>query len=220
MKVNIYIATSSHVHFANAICELYIISAQERRTGIAKRTPEYITQKIEEGKAVIALSEEGELAGFSYIECWGHSQFVANSGLVVAHKFRKTGLARAIKVNIFELSRKLYPNAMIFSITTGLPVMKLNTELGYHPVTFSELTDDPEFWAGCDTCRNVDILKRNDYKMCLCYALLYNPKIRRPKSKLKHVTQVEIDPEKQKRTRVGALKEFFYPLKNLLNIKK
>ncbi|AGY53059.1 Acetyltransferase Family Protein [Bacteroidales bacterium CF] len=150
------------------------ISAQERGTGIAKRSPEYVAEKMIAGKAVIALAGE-VFAGFSYIETWSHSRFVANSGLIIAHEFRKSGLARRVKAKVFELSRKLYPEAKIFSITTGLAVMKLNTELGFKPVTFSELTDDEEFWKGCQGCINFDVLQRNNRKMCLCTGLLYDP---------------------------------------------
>ncbi len=167
-------ANISHVKYAERICELVFISAQERGTGIAKRTPEYIAEKMIAGKAVIAIAGE-EVVGFSYIETWSHSKFVANSGLVIAHDYRQSGLARRVKAKIFEHSRKLYPDAKIFSITTGLAVMKLNTELGFRPVTFSELTDDKEFWKGCEGCRNFDILQRNDHKMCLCTGLLYDP---------------------------------------------
>ena len=53
--------------------------------------------------------------------------------------------AKAIKEKIFKLSREKYPNAKIFGLTTGLAVMKINSELGYEPVTYSELTqDDPD----------------------------------------------------------------------------
>jgi hypothetical protein len=178
-KIVICEATESHVKFAERICELMYISAQERGTGIAKRDPEYIKKKMRDGKAVIAMDGE-ELAGFSYIETWGHKQFVANSGLIVAHAYRKIGLSRHIKRKIFELSKKLYPKAKIFSITTGPAVMKINYELGFRPVPFTELTEDPEFWAGCRGCRNYDILERNNYKMCLCTALLYDPAYKRP----------------------------------------
>lgn len=176
MKIDIYVADESHVIYAEKICELVYISAQERGTGIANRSPEYIKEKIMDGKAVIAIAEDGTLAGFSYIETWSHTKFVANSGLIVAHQFRKTGLAKRIKEKTFELSRKMFPYAKIFSITTGLAVMKINSQMGYKPVPFSELTDDKEFWAGCQGCRNFDILERNNYKMCLCTALLYDPK--------------------------------------------
>ena len=183
MKVNIYVADESHVVYAEQICDLIYISAQERGTGIAKRTPEYVKQKMLDGKAVIALAEDGTLAGYSYIETWSHAKFVANSGLIVAHRFRKTGLARRIKQKIFELSRTMFPYAKIFSITTGLAVMKINSDLGYRPVSFSELTDDKEFWEGCRGCRNFDILERNDYRMCLCTALLYDPATAKNKDK-------------------------------------
>ena len=175
MKVNIYVANESHVIYAEQICELVYISAQDRGTGIAKRSPEYIQEKMRDGKAVIALTDDGTFAGYAYIETWSHTKFVANSGLIVAHQFRKTGLARRIKQKIFELSRTMYPYAKIFSITTGLAVMKINSDLGYRPVPFSELTNDKEFWEGCRGCRNFDILERNNYKMCLCTALLYDP---------------------------------------------
>ncbi len=175
MDISVIVANESHTKYAQAICDEIYLSAQERGTGIAKRTPEYIISKILAGKAVIAVTEDGEFAGFSYIESWGHSKFVANSGLIVAHKYRKIGLAKRIKTEIFKLSRKLYPEAKIFSITTGLAVMKINTSLGFKPVTFSELTDDEEFWKGCEGCKNFDILTRNEYRLCLCTGLLYDP---------------------------------------------
>src|SRR5574344_14433 len=188
MKVNIYVANESHTKYAEEICKLVYLSAQERGTGIAKRSPEYIKEKMRDGKAVIALTEEGTFAGYSYIETWSHTKFVANSGLIVAHKFRKTKLARRIKKRVFELSIEMYPYAKIFSITTGLAVMKINTELGYKPVPFSELTDDKEFWMGCKGCRNFDILERNNFKMCLCTALLYDPPIATKHKSVKNST--------------------------------
>lgn len=174
MNVEIHIADSSYAGYAQEICDLIYESAQARGTGIAKRSAEYIAQKIHAGKAVIALDGD-KLVGFSYIETWGHKKFVANSGLVVHPDYRNQGMAKKIKRKIFDLSRKLYPQAKIFSITTGLAVMKMNTELGFKPVPFSELTDDKEFWKGCQGCRNFDILERNNYKMCLCTGLLFNP---------------------------------------------
>ena len=175
MKVNIYVADESHAVYAEEICELVFVSAQERGTGIAKRSPEYVKEKMRDHKAVIAIAVDGSFAGFSYIETWSHTKFVANSGLIVAHQFRKTGLAKRIKQEIFNLSRKMYPYAKIFSITTGLAVMKINSQLGFRPVPFSELTDDDEFWRGCKGCKNYDILERNNRKMCLCTGLLYDP---------------------------------------------
>ena len=90
-------------------------------------------------------------------------------------EFRGHGLAKAIKAEAFKLSRKKFPDAKIFGLTTGLAVMKINSELGYKPVTFSELTDDEEFWKGCQSCVNYDILQRTQRKHCLCTGMLYDP---------------------------------------------
>lgn len=151
-------------------------SAAARGTGIAKRSPDYIEQKIDEGKAVIAITDHNEWVGFCYIETWGHGEYVANSGLIVAPAFRKSGVAKSIKQKIFELSRKKYPNSKIFGLTTGLAVMKINSDLGYEPVTYSELTQDDTFWAGCKSCVNYEILMSKDRKNCMCTAMLYDPK--------------------------------------------
>ena len=175
MQIDVLVADASHVTYADEICEEILISARERGTGIARRTPEYIIDKMLAGKAVIAVAEDGRFAGFSYIETWGGKQYVANSGLIVAHGFRGLGLAMRIKSRIFKLSRELYPQAKIFSITTGAAVMKMNYELGFRPVTFAALTDDPEFWKGCQGCRNYSILEANEHRMCLCTGLLNDP---------------------------------------------
>ncbi|MBK7097540.1 MAG: GNAT family N-acetyltransferase [Sphingobacteriales bacterium] len=151
-------------------------SANARGTGIAKRSPDYIEKKIDEEKAVIALTKDGKWVGFCYIETWTHNEYVANSGLIVAPEYRKGGVARKIKQTIFQLSRTKYPDAKIFGLTTGLAVMKINSELGYEPVTYSELTQDDDFWAGCKSCVNYDILMSKDRKNCLCTGMLYDPK--------------------------------------------
>ena len=175
MHIDVLVADASHFVYADEICEEILVSARERGTGIARRTPEYIQEKMAAGKAIIAVSETGEFAGFSYIETWGGKEYVANSGLIVAHKFRGIGLAMRIKERVFQHSREMFPNAKIFSITTGAAVMKMNYELGFRPVTFAALTDDPEFWKGCQGCRNYQILEANEYRMCLCTGLLYDP---------------------------------------------
>jgi hypothetical protein len=171
----VQVANEHHLHYASIICDEMESSAKARGTGIAKRTPAYLEQKMLEGKAVIALTKTNEWAGFCYIETWSHGNYVANSGLIVAPQFRKSGLAKAIKSKIFELSRKKYPAAKIFGLTTGLAVMKINSDLGYEPVTYSELTQDEAFWKGCQSCVNVEILKSKDRKNCLCTAMLYDP---------------------------------------------
>lgn len=173
---NIYIASESDFKFAEEICTEMEESAKARGTGIAKRSPEYIKKKMSEGKAVVAISSIGEWAGFCYIETWSHGEYVANSGLIVKPVFRKSGLAKSIKQKIFELSRKTYPDSKIFGLTTGLAVMKINSELGYEPVTYSELTQDEAFWAGCKSCVNYEILMSKERKNCMCTAMLYDPK--------------------------------------------
>ncbi|MCY7290565.1 MAG: GNAT family N-acetyltransferase, partial [Ferruginibacter sp.] len=157
-QFDIIIATQEHLNFAVIIASEMESSAKARGTGIARRTPEYIQQKMLEGKAVVAFSKDGIWAGFCYIETWSHGQYVANSGLIVAPQFRKSGLAKAIKKKIFALSRTTYPDAKLFGLTTGLAVMKINSDLGYEPVTYSELTQDDAFWAGCKSCVNYEIL--------------------------------------------------------------
>ena len=175
--MDIVIANESHIKYANIISETISESAKVRGTGIAKRTPDYIIKRLVNGNAVIALDQD-KFAGFCYIEVWGHQKFVANSGLIVHPDYRNQGLAKKIKKTIFELSLKKFPEAKIFGITTGLAVMKMNYELGYKPVTFSELTDDPDFWKGCQTCKNFDILTRTEQKMCLCTGMLYDPALK------------------------------------------
>lgn len=174
-SINIIFAQAEHADYAEQICQLIYESALQRGTGIARRSPEYIASKITGGKAVVALDGD-KLVGFSYIECWGHGDYVATSGLIVDPEYRHLGLAGEIKKRTFELARLRFPFAKLFSITTSLPVMKLNTRLGYKPVTFSELTQDDEFWQGCEGCCNYDILKRNNRRMCLCTGMLYDPK--------------------------------------------
>lgn len=172
--MKITIADKTHSIYANIICDTIEESANVRGTGIARRTPDYVISKMKNGNAVIAL-ENNEFAGFCYIETWEGKTFVANSGLIVHPNFRGQGLAKKIKKEIFELSRKKYPNSKIFSITTGLAVLKMNTDLGYKPVTFSELTKDQTFWNGCQTCKNFDVLQRTEQTMCLCTGMLFDP---------------------------------------------
>ena len=180
--MDIVVANESHFKYAQVICDTIADSAKVRGTGIAKRTPEYIMKRLQNGNAIIALDGD-KFAGFCYIEVWGNKDFVANSGLIVHPDYRNQGLAKQIKKAVFNLSRKKFPDAKIFGITTGLAVMKMNYELGYKPVTFSELTDDPEFWKGCQTCKNFDILTRTDRKMCLCTGMLYDPNAKKSEPK-------------------------------------
>lgn len=174
-KITVRIATPDDKHYAETITQEMEESAKARGTGIAKRSPDYIKMKMDEGKAVIAHMPDGTWVGFCYIEAWEHGKYVANSGLIVSPPFRKTGVATEIKRTVFNLSRLKYPDAKIFGLTTGLAVMKINSDLGYEPVTYSELTNDEEFWKGCQSCVNYDILMSKGRKNCMCTAMLYDP---------------------------------------------
>jgi len=174
MEIEVVVANENHIKYVQTILDTIEAAAKVRGTGIAKRSTEYVEQKMREGKAIIALAGD-EFAGFCYIESWGNKKYVANSGLIVVEKFRGHGLAKRIKQKSFELSRQMFPDAKLFGLTSGAAVMKINTELGYVPVTFAELTDDEAFWRGCQGCINSDILERTDRKYCICTAMLYDP---------------------------------------------
>ena len=176
VEIEVIVADASHEKYVDEILETISAAAKVRGTGIAKRTHEYVAQKMREGKAVIALAgEEKEFAGFCYIESWGNKQYVANSGLIVVDKFRRRGLAKRIKKTAFDLSRRMWPEAKLFGLTSGGAVMRINTELGYVPVPFAELTDDEAFWRGCEGCCNHDVLERTGRRYCICTAMLYDP---------------------------------------------
>ena len=173
-EIQVFVAGAEHEVYVDTILQTIADAAKVRGTGIAKRTHEYLTTKMKEAKAVIALSGN-RFAGFSYIETWGNKQYVTTSGLIVHPDFRGLGVAKKIKDMTFSLARTRWPHAKIFSLTSGAAVMKMNTELGYQPVTFADLTDDEAFWRGCEGCVNVDVLHRTGRKYCICTAMLYDP---------------------------------------------
>lgn len=181
-EIKVMVANASHEKYVDTILETISAAAKVRGTGIAKRTHEYVATKMKEGKAVIALCED-DFAGFSYIETWGNKQYVTTSGLIVSPNYRNLGIAKKIKDMTFTLARKRWPSAKIFSLTSGSAVMKMNTQLGYLPVTFSDLTDDESFWRGCDGCINNDVLKRTNRRYCICTGMLYDP-VEHPNEKL------------------------------------
>lgn len=188
INITINVATEEHLKYVQTILDTIEAAAKVRGTGIAKRTPEYVELKMKEGKAIVALAGD-EFAGFCYIETWGNKQFVANSGLIVVEKFRGHGLAKKIKQMAFALCRARYPEAKVFGLTSGAAVMKINTELGYEPVTFAQLTDDESFWRGCLGCKNHDILDRTDRKYCICTAMLYDPATHKDKTVIKDLVK-------------------------------
>jgi GNAT superfamily N-acetyltransferase len=199
--IKVFVAGPEHEVYVDTILQTIADAAKVRGTGIAKRTHEYLATKMKEAKAVIALSGN-RFAGFSYIETWGNKQYVTTSGLIVHPDFRGLGVAKKIKDMTFSLARTRWPHAKIFSLTSGAAVMKMNTELGYQPVTFADLTDDEAFWRGCEGCVNVDVLHRTGRKYCICTAMLYDPEEHLPAkipeeviSRIKELDSVEMSNE-------------------------
>lgn len=172
----IEVANANHIFWIKEICDVTLSSAIARGTGISGRSHKSIEEKMKKGEAIIAFAEDGTWAGFSFVSSWENGKYVSNSGLIVAPQFRHTGLARKIKRKIFWLSRQKYPDAIIFSLTTGLAVMKMNHELGFEPVTYSELTTDEVFWEDCKSCVNCPVLMSKERKNCLCTAMRFDPK--------------------------------------------
>lgn len=173
--VRVLVADASHEKYVDEILDTIRIAAKKRGTGIAERTHEYVATKMKEGKAVIALDENDRFAGFSYIETWGNKSYVTTSGLIVHPDFLGLGIAKRIKDYTFTLARVRWPEAKIFSLTSGDAVMKMNTALGYVPVSFNQLTDDEAFWRGCQGCVNHEILQLKQRKFCICTGMLYDP---------------------------------------------
>lgn len=173
-EVNIVIADARHEVYVDLILDTIREAAKRRGTGIAERTHEYVATKMREGKAVLALCGD-RFAGFSYIETWGNKHYVTTSGLIVHPDFQGLGIARRIKDYTFTLARVRWPHAKIFSLTSGDAVMKMNTDLGYVPVSFRQLTTDESFWKGCQGCINHEILREKDYQFCICTGMLYDP---------------------------------------------
>jgi len=187
-NIQVIVADTSHEKYVDTILKTISDAAKVRGTGIAKRTHEYLATKMKEAKAVIALDGD-KFAGFSYIETWGNKQYVTTSGLIVHPDYRGLGLSKRIKNLTFTLARVRWPQAKIFSLTSGSAVMKMNTQLGYHPVTFSDLTDDEAFWRGCEGCINVDVLHRTNRRYCICTAMLYDPEEHLPARLSKEVIE-------------------------------
>ncbi|MBR6370099.1 MAG: GNAT family N-acetyltransferase [Bacteroidaceae bacterium] len=192
--IEVVVADESHEKYIDTILETISEAAKVRGTGIAKRTHEYLESKMREAKAVIALDGE-RFAGFSYIETWQDKKYVTTSGLIVHPDYRGRGLAKRIKDMTFTLARIRWPHAKIFSLTSGAAVMAMNTQLGYKPVTFADLTQDEAFWKGCEGCVNVDILHRTGRKYCICTGMLYDPEeylpVKIPADVLKRIRKIE-----------------------------
>lgn len=166
-------AVAGDVHHVDTIIEHINQAAANPESGICKRSATLLTNKIIAGDAVIAVTPDDRWAGFSYIAAWDEDRFVSSCALTVADEFRQSGLARSIKSAILELARTKYEHAVVFGLTTSLAVMKINAQLGYKPVTYSEITNNEAFWESCKTCQHYDILERKQRKNCLCTAMVF-----------------------------------------------
>jgi GNAT superfamily N-acetyltransferase len=176
-RIIIRSAIPADVVFADQIIHEMESSAIVRGSGISKRSAASVIEKIDAGKAIVAVTESGEWVGFSYIETWDNEKFVSNSGLIVSPQHRNQGVATAIKNQVFELSRTRYPLAKVFSITSGLAIMKMNSALGFEPVTYAEIAREATFWDGCKSCVNYDVLQNKSRCNCLCTAMLFDPQL-------------------------------------------
>ena len=193
-NIEVVVAGPEHEIYVDTILETIAEAAKVRGTGIAKRTHEYLATKMMEAKAVIAPPPDDPLP----VSTWGNKTYVTTSGLIVHPDFRGLGLAKRIKDLTFTLARTRWPHAKIFSLTSGAAVMKMNTDLGYKPVTFAELTDDEAFWRGCEGCINVDVLHRTGRKYCICTGMLFDPTEQLPAkipedvlSRIRHLEEIE-----------------------------
>lgn len=198
-EIEVMVAGPEHEVYVDTILDTIAEAAKIRGTGIARRSHEYVAQKMQEAKAVIAIRKsDNRFAGFSYIETWGNKKYVTTSGLIVHPDFRGLGLAKRIKDLTFTLARTRWPHAKIFSLTSGAAVMQMNTQLGYKPVTFADLTDDEAFWRGCEGCINVDVLHRTGRKYCICTGMLFDPEEHLPAkipedvlARIRHLEEIE-----------------------------
>ena len=174
-RIIVRLAQPSDQIYAEQIAQETERSAIARGSGISKRSINSIIEKIAGGRAVMAVSDGGEWVGFSYFDVWDQGRFISNSGLIVSPGYRQNGVASSIKEQVFNLCRQKYPESLVFSITSGMAIMKLNTHLGFEPVTYAEITHDETFWEGCKSCVNYNILKSKNKCNCLCTAMLFDP---------------------------------------------
>ena len=134
-KIEVVVADASHEKYVDTILNTIAEAAKVRGTGIARRTHEYLTTKMREAKAVIALDGD-TFAGFSYIETWGNKEYVTTSGLIVHPDYRGLGVSKRIKDLTFSLARTRWPHAKIFSLTSGKAVMGGTGENMFSPAAF------------------------------------------------------------------------------------
>jgi hypothetical protein len=167
------LATEHDQRFVQNIITEIEIASQIKGTGICKREPAFISQKITEGNAVMAVTPSGAWAGFCYIQPHDNGQFVSSCALVISRNFRNRGIASQIKAQVLALAKNKYPAARIFGLTTSHVVERINAQLNYVEVSYAEVTQADTFWQSCRSCENYQLLLQQDKKKCLCKAMVY-----------------------------------------------
>ena len=109
--------------------------------------------------------------------------------------------------NTFSISDSYSLTAKLFGLTTSTAVMKINTLLGYKKVQFSELTSDNDFWKGCSSCVNYDILTSTDRKHCLCTGMLFDPE-KTKEQKVATENQPLVEPKKEEEKKPEIISKF------------
>ena len=175
-EITVRPATAADAKYAEAASAL--IAEAARTHDIAEREVAFLIEKIESGKAAVALrsrpGQPDELIGFGYFSAWQDGAFVSHSGLVVRPDLRGHKLGRRLKTALFEGSRAKYPNATTMSLTTSPQVKAMNLSLGFEVVPFEEMTTDEAFWDGCKTCRNYAEMQAKGIRCC-CEAMILRP---------------------------------------------
>jgi len=180
-KYTVRSAQATDIIHASLISKTIELTNQNADNGICKRSASFLQQKILEGDAVIAVTKQNKWVGFIYLQKW-NDDFVSCCALIVHARYRNEKIAWQLKQKAVDLAKRKYPNAKLFGLTTAAAVMKINSRLGYIPVTYDQITGDQNFWNACKTCPNYQILKSKGQRNCLCTAMLLERNTERDKA--------------------------------------
>lgn len=183
---------SNHIHYASIIKKQFDVFYEEKQTGFANRTLEFIENKIKNSEAVLAINEAKELVGFCYIELWHDEKALMIGGLMVSKEYTGIGIGKSMKAKIFDMAMQSYPDYRVYSLTTSLPTIKMNIKLNYDLATYTEISSKEHFWDGCQTCPFYHVLKKQKFSNCLCLPMKLN-KNEDEIIKKKELTQAEIN---------------------------
>ena len=148
----------------------------------------HVTAKEEEAELKITF-EKGEIVAVN------GEKF--DDKIAAIQKIEEIGASYAIgrDCNVGDTIIGIKGRVAFEALTSGSAVMKMNTQLGYLPVTFADLTDDESFWRGCEGCINVDVLHRTNRKYCICTAMLFDPEehlpIKLPQEVIERIRKID-----------------------------